>query len=378
MQPPTSQKKPRLLTRINAWIHAHPARTYIVIGLGLIIAANLTVLALFWRQPEEVTPVTVKPTPVAPKPVYHSLISGEEVKSEADIKKPVTAIMIENSPDARPQSGLKDAEVVYEAVAEGGITRFLAIYQQKKPKTIGPVRSLRMYYLDWATPYDASIAHIGGSANALKAVRNGSHRDIDQFFNADYYWRATDRYAPHNVYTSFNKLDQLNTRKNYTSSNPIGFERAALVDPNKPVTPTSPEDEPTKPDPATSIQLSISGPLYNSSYKYDPKTKLYARSQAGAPHRDREASQITARVVIAMNVKMTRVMEDGYREQITTTGSGTATIFQDGTAIKATWRKDSQKGQLTFTDGDGNPVALARGTTWISAIPTSSGDVSWQ
>lgn len=384
MQPIVEEKprKPGVFTRLKAWIHANPKRTYILVGLGIIIAANLIVLAIFWQQPKKVesTKKTQAIVKEEPKPVYYSPITGEEVESKAAISKPVTAIMMENSPDARPQSGLKDAEVVYEAVAEGGITRFLAIYQQKKPQLIGPVRSLRMYYLDWATPYDASIAHVGGSLNALNTVRNGSYRDIDQFFNADFYWRATDRYAPHNVYTSFDKLDQLNTRKGYESSSPAGLERVEV----KQVTSTKKKDQKKQSDAtstaptANTINLTISGPLYNSSYTYDPVTKLYARSQAGAPHTDREAGQITAKVVIALRVQMTRVMEDGYRESINTSGTGEAVIFQDGQMINATWHKTDQKGQLTFTDASGQPVKLARGTTWISAIPTSGGDVSWQ
>lgn len=389
MQPSSSIKKPKIFSRIKTWIHAHPARTYIIIGLGLIIAVNLVVLAIFWQQPKETTPKPAKIVKEEPKPVYYSPITGEQVESEAATKKPATAIMIENSPDARPQSGLKDAEVVYEAVAEGGITRFLTVYQQKKPKLIGPVRSLRMYYLDWATPYDASIAHIGGSYKALQTVRNGKYRDIDQFFNADYYWRATDRYAPHNVYTSFSKLDQLNTRKGYEASNPIGLERVEVKQDQNPKTTKKTETSKNKESDAknentetastaNSITLSISGPLYNSSYKYDAKTKLYARSQAGAPHLDRESGQITARVVVALRVKMTRVLEDGYRESIATSGSGQAIIFQDGVATEVNWHKENQKGQLYFTDSEGKHVKLARGTTWISAIPTTGGDVSWQ
>jgi len=331
-----------------------------------VLAGGLVAAIIFWQQPKEVKTTANKPKPVkvAPKPKYYSPLTGEEVADEKARTKPVTAIMLENSPSARPQSGLKDAEIVYEAVAEGGITRFLALYQQHQPDLIGPVRSLRMYYLNWATPYDASIAHIGGSYNALKKVRSGGYRDIDQFFNSKYYWRATDRYAPHNVYTSFSKLNQLNALKGYTSSRPVGFERA---DDSKAIT----KD-------ATTINLKISGPLYNSSYQYDPATKLYARSEGGAPHLDREAGQIMAKVIIALRVDMSKVMEDGYRENITTTGSGNVIIFQNGHAISGTWSKISDSAQLTFTDANGQPIALARGTTWISAIPNSGGDVSWQ
>ena len=382
MQPTTEQKskKPGVFARLKSWIHANPKRTYILVGLGIIIAANLIVLAVFWQQPKKTdAPKKIQATKqVAPKPVYYSPLTGEETTSEADASKPVTAIMMENSPDARPQSGLKDAEVVYEAVAEGGITRFLTVFQQHKPQLIGPVRSLRMYYLDWATPYNASIAHVGGSANALSMVRNGNYRDIDQFFNSGSYWRATDRYAPHNVYTSFEKLDQLNTSKGYTTSKPVGLERSDVPVAKSEKKTTKKESEEVATPTANTINLTISGSLYNSSYTYDPATKLYARSQAGAPHTDREGGQITARVVVALRVNMVKVLEDGYRESITTSGTGDAVIFQDGQFIKATWHKDSQSAQLVFTDAAGLPVKLARGTTWISAIPTSGGDVRWQ
>src|SRR5690606_11343443 len=148
-----------------------------------------------------------------------------EVKNKEATTQEVTAIMIENSPDARPQSGLKESGVVFEAIAEGGITRFQVLYQEDKPQLIGPVRSLRPYFVEWAAPFDASIAHIGGSYNALQEVRNGQYKDIDQFFNGDTYWRSTDRYAPHNVYTNFKNLDALNTKKGFTVSKFDGFPR---------------------------------------------------------------------------------------------------------------------------------------------------------
>lgn len=365
MQPDVSSKT-RRFKQLKAWVSHHPARAYLLAAAGLLLAGGLTTAAIFWRPPEEIAPApTKKAAKEVPKPVYYAPLTGELVPDQAATQKAVTAIMLENSPSARPQSGLKDAEIVYEAIAEGGITRFLALYQQHEPELIGPVRSLRLYYVDWLTPYDASVAHIGGSKAALQLVRSGGYRDIDQFFNAGAYWRATDRAAPHNVYTSYSRLKQLNETKGYTSSSPKTFERAD-------------ETGTDVPQDATSINLKISGPLYNSSYTYDPATKLYSRSQSGAPHLDRESGQIQAKVVVALRVSMSRVMEDGYRESIATAGSGEAMIFQNGHAVKATWLKDDRAGQLRFTDMAGRPITLARGTTWISAIPVSGGDVTWQ
>lgn len=353
--------------RTIAWLRAHPWAIYLIGGVILVIVAGIVSFFVLYEKPVAVAPraKVVAAPKLQPKPkVYYSPLTGEAVADEAATTQAVTAIMIENSPDARPQSGLKQAGIVYEAIAEGGITRFLALYQQQKPQLIGPVRSVRLYYIDWLAPYNASVAHIGGSAAALTEVRNGNYRDIDQFFNAGTYWRATDRYAPHNVYTSFAKLDALNASKNYTSSTFTGFNR---VD-GKAATPAT----------ATSVSIVISGPLYNSTYTYDPATNSYKRFLAGEPHLDREDGQISPSSVVALHVDMSRVFEDGYRESITTTGSGEADIFQNGTVTKATWHKESRTAQLHFTDASGKDIPLVRGQTWIAAVPNDTGSVSWQ
>lgn len=347
-------------------MHRHPQHTYAFVGLGLIVAASL-IATIILLQPAPAAPVVVTPTvkkKPKPAPVFYSPLTGVKVADEATTKQAVTAIMIENSPDARPQSGIKDAGIVFEAVAEGGITRFLTLHQENKPQLIGPVRSLRMYYVDWLAPYQASVAHIGGSAAALAEVRNGTYRDIDQFFNAPYYWRATDRFAPHNVYTSFEKLDALNQAKGFTEST---FEGFARVDGKATNTPT-----------AMSVDLNFSSALYNTHYDYDTASNTYLRSIGGAPSEDREGGRITPSVVVAMKVDMTRVFEDGYRESIVTTGSGPAIIFQNGTATEVTWQKDSRAAPLRFIGADGKPVSLVRGQTWIGAIPNGSGSVIWK
>lgn len=359
--------KTNIWQSIKTWITTHK-KTSIVIGavLLLAIASGATWLVLGNQKKPESPKITLKAKPPQPKPVtYYSPLTGVKVDSEAVTKQAVTAIMIENSPDARPQSGLKEAGIVYEAIAEGGITRFLTLHQESKPQLIGPVRSLRMYYVDWLAPYNASVAHIGGSAAALAEVRNGTYRDIDQFFNAAYYWRATDRYAPHNVYTSFEKLDALNQAKGYTTSTFTGFARAD----------SKPASAPT----ATQISINFSGPLYNTTYTYNAATNTYARSLGGAPHMDREKGQITPSVVITINVDMVRVLEDGYRESIKTVGTGKATVFQNGIATEATWSKSDRLAPLTLTDAAGKPIELVRGQTWIAAVPNNTnGKVLWQ
>lgn len=357
--------KPKFWTRLHQWIHDHRIASISIAGAGLILAAGLFTLAVLYQKPVAIqTTPTAKPKPKPEAPKYYSPLTGILVADEAATKQAVTAIMIENSPDARPQSGIKQAGVVYEAIAEGGITRFLTLHQQDKPQIIGPVRSIRPYYIDWLASYNASVAHVGGSPAALAEVRNGNYRDIDQFFNGGSYWRSTDRYAPHNVYTSFEKLDALNARKGFTESHFTGFTRT--------------DGKPSEAPNATSIAITMSGPLYNSTYTYDKASNTYPRSQAGAPHLDREDGQIAPSVVIAMKVAMSLNPEDGHHEDITTTGSGEAIIFQNGTAQTVTWTKKDKTSQITFADANGKDVPLVRGQTWIAAIPNGSGSVSWK
>ncbi|RWZ78637.1 MAG: DUF3048 domain-containing protein [Candidatus Microsaccharimonas sossegonensis] len=349
------------------WFRRHKKLAIILGFVSVLLIAGGTVTALYVVNKKPTPPPApanvVKPVP-QPVPVkYFSPLTGLQVADQAATTQAVTAVMIENSPIARPQSGLKEAGVVFEAIAEGGITRFAVLYQQEKPALIGPVRSVRTYYVDWIAAFNASIAHVGGSLAALNEVRNGSYRDIDQFFNGSYYYRSTDRYAPHNVYTTSQKLDALNASKGYTTSTFTGFTRKDSVASKTPN--------------ATQISVTISSAPYNSSYTYNSATNTYDRSVGGAPHLDREKGQISPRVVVVMTIPERTVFEDGNREQIDAIGSGKAVIFQDGTAQEVTWTKKSKTEQIAFTDASGNDVPLARGQTWLTSVPLTGG-VSWQ
>lgn len=372
-----SQKLP-WFKRVHQFLSKKKGLGYFCIALLLIVTTGVGLLIMLAQYKEPKIPIitTIVKKKVPEPKKFYSPLTGNEVADEAATKRAVTAIMLENSPDARPQSGLKDSGVVYEAIAEGGITRFLAIYQEQQPGLIGPVRSVRPYYIDWAAPYDASIAHIGGSYNALQEVRNGQYRDIDQFFNAGAYYRASDRYAPHNVYTTFERLNALNAAKGYTTSTFTGFVRAEI--PNK-TTPKPKVKTPVPPALATAntIQVNISSGLYNSSYTYDGTNKFYVRNQAGGAHTDREAGQITPKVVIVIKVPTVLGFEDGYREQMQTIGSGEGYVFQNGTVQGVSWNKADKKTQLRFLDAAGKDVPLERGQTWITAIGTDR-TVTWQ
>ncbi len=354
--------------RITTWMHAHHTTTLIIAGIGIIAATSAVAAVLAYQRPERTLNVPVilhKPKATPAPQIFYSPLTGVVVPDQASTQQAVTGIMIENSPDARPQSGLKSAGVVFEAIAEGGITRFLALYQESKPALVGPVRSVRLYYVDWLAPFQASVAHVGGSKFALDEVRNGSYRDLDQFFNGASYWRATDRYEPHNVYTNFQRLDALNTKKGYATSVFTAWPRT--------------DGKPAKTVTAGTINVHISGALYDSSYVYDPVANNYIRSEGGKPHLDREGGNITPSVVIVMDTVESRIFEDGWREQITTIGSGKAHIFQNGIVTEATWTKSDRGSQIKFTDTTGKEIALNRGQTWITAVPANQGGkVTWR
>ncbi len=349
-----------------AWFHRHRTRYIAIFAVIIVVIAAAGAWYILYAQHKPVSMDIPKPK-VAPKPTppakIYSPLTGMEVPDLATTKREVTAIMIENSPDARPQSGIKDAGIVYEAIAEGGITRFVCLYQEARPGLIGPVRSVRPYYIEWTASYNPAYAHVGGSRRALETVRNGEYKDLDQFFNANAYYRSDDRYAPHNVYTTFDRLDALNKSKGFNESSFTGLPRK--------------DDRPIATPNASSINVDISGELYNSAYTYDKPSNSYARQQDGAPHLDREAGQIAPKVVAVIKVPIAIGEEDGYREQIDTNGSGPADIFQDGTVTEGKWVKDGAKGQLSFTDSAGKPLALNRGQLWVTAIGTDH-DVTWK
>lgn len=345
-----------------------------VIGIVSACLAGLAIIAttafLLWPKPPDqpIEDTTIDESEVEPVKFY-SKLTGLEITSQDGLNAPITAVMIENSEEARPQSGLYDAEIVYEAIAEGGITRFAALYQNIQSELIGPVRSLRMHFLEWAVPYQASIAHVGGADDALQSVRS-EYRDIDQFFAGNYYWRTTDRWAPHNVYTDSQHLSELNTSRGYTSSEFIAWPRKLPDDAEEPDT-----TDDTTPD-ATNISFDFSSAFFSVAYSYDAETNTYKRNLAGQPHLDREKGQIAPAVVIVIEVDQTLRPGSSYTNMVTS-GTGQAYIFQNGKVITATWSKPDRNHPLALLDANGAEIPLEAGQTWVSAIPAGN-NISWQ
>jgi hypothetical protein len=365
----TMQVQPAIGRGWQAWRHWRPTRLQWLIGgaaaVLLIVGGSAT-----WALTHHKTPVvavktvkhTPKPKPVVPQIIY-STLTGLPVPDASINQRPVVGAMIENSLDARPQSGLSEAGVVFEAVAEGGVTRFLALFQDTSPADIGPIRSARPYYVQWAMGFDAAYAHVGGSPDALNDIKAWGTHDMNQFANGGSYHRISSRAAPHNVYTSVEALRNLATSKGYGSSY-TGFTHTI-------------KDAPSAAPNATSLDFKLSGYTYDPHYAYNASTNSYDRSEAGDAHTDANTGkQISPKVVIAIVVPLVRGALDSsgaYYSDYNPIGSGTAYIFQNGVVTPATWNKSGNGAPLTFTDANGQNVPLNPGQAWISAVSAASG-----
>ena len=340
----------------------------LIIIIGVVISLSIVAVAAaaFYPHHTKVAAVAAKPTPSpsptpAPTPITKaSPLTGLPV-DPALAARPISGVMIENLyPDARPQSGLSSAGVVYEALAEGGITRFLALFGDGEPASIGPVRSLRPYYIDWALEFGASLSHAGGSSDALNLVGPLGVKDLNALvIGSPTYYRTSDRYAPHNLYTSTALLDAINAKKGYTVA---------------PTFTPSPRkaDTPDATQPHTTVSINFSSSAYAVQYRYNLKANNYVRYMAGTPHIDRNTGQaITVKNIVIeyMPVTYTPAPHDSEYINMPTVGSGKGVVLRDGDAVPITWSKASHDDRTQLTDGDGKAVPLDNGNTWYEIVP---------
>lgn len=301
---------------------------------------------------------------------YYRLLDGAPVPEDETSRWPV-AVMIENLPVVRPQSGLTDAYVVYEALAEGGATRFMAIFdpQEVATKKIGPVRSSRPYYLEWLGEYDGLYAHAGGSPKALTVIREAGVRDLEALGrDGKYYYRDRSQSAPHNLYTDAEKLTLALRDKNLLD------EEATYL----PWTFRDGADESDRGEDAQSIVFNFSSGLsYKVTWTYMRATNTYKRFNADKLHTDANTGdQLEAQNVIIQLVDEPELDGTGKgRLDIYVGGTGDAWVAHDGHVIKATWKKPSRTDRTRFYDVDGNEIELVRGKTWIHVV-TKTQDVT--
>ncbi len=376
---PPPQKKPNKFKEFmqRIWPDSKKGRIFASLLIALIvIGSGGGVFALLNK--DGTAPVVKKPVAkkVVPKPTTEpSRLTGVTVPIEVN-KRPVTAIQIENSPDARPQSGMLDAGVVFEAIAEGGITRFNVVYLEGQPGYIGPVRSIRPYYIDLFLPFDASIVHAGGSAEGLAKIRDLGVKDIDHGANGGAFQRVSDRFAPHNLYTSMAALDTVSQQRGYKTStftsyprkkeSPLQAVKPAAKPPSQKTTDKKPVTAPPPAPTAKTIDLAISSVLFNVHYDYEAATNSYLRSMGGVPHTDqRSGAQLKPKVVIALVMGRS---QSGIYSVYQTSGTGEMFVFQDGQLQKGTWTKGGPKDQFVFTDAASKPLKLNPGQTWVTLV----------
>lgn len=343
----------------------HLKKRAVIIGTLLSIALIVLATSAWWLIFRNDKPVKIqrqrtkaKQEVVKPK-TMPSPLTGVEVAPEL-AQKPVVAVMIENLyPSARPQSGLSSAGVVYEALAEGGITRYEAFFGDSYPDELGPIRSLRTHYLRWGIEYDAPVVHAGGSADSLDLIVPRGMKNLDQFYNGSYFKRVTSRYAPHNLYTTGPLLEKLVAAR--------GFNTAPSFTP----WPRKADSKLSVPT-ASAITIDPSYIDYRVSYVYDAATNSYARSVRNVPDVDAaNSTPIKPKVVIVLKASTTYGPNRVGKQTtyIQTIGSGSGYVFQDGGAQAITWRKTSDKARTELLDGTGQPIKLNKGQSWITVIP---------
>ena len=375
---------------------------FLILGIFGLVGGVACVLVIL-LMPEEILPEI--DFPEIPSKVeetkYYSRLTGLEVASADDLTAPTYCIQVPNGTDgARPQVGLDEAGVVFEAIAEAGITRFAAIFQNPSSAVIGPIRSLRIYYLQWDTPFDCTIVHAGGSDDAIAAVRSGGYKDM-----SENYWYMYREYnggrAWNNLFTTSALLKQMNADWKHGNSTVNGFSRMtptealkARVDAGvkEKLVITKPTAEDTSKITPQVSKINIwfgRSANFNLAYAYNAETNRYARwYESGNPHdiytcpkedlgevnpnTNCSLTQLSPSVVVAMIVEERKAW-DGYHEAITTIGSGKAYIFQNGGVTVGTWSKSAVNEQIKFFDSAGKEVALIPGQTFVEAVPTYGG-----
>ena len=297
-------------------------------------------------------------------------------------------VMIENHQEARPQSGISGADVVYEAVAEGGITRFLVFFYCQDPGQLGPIRSARTYFVDFASEYGENplYAHVGGAnypgpADALSQLTDygwTNYNDLNQFsIGFPTFWRDYDRLGhsvatEHTMYSTALKLwDYASKERGLTN---VDEDKVSW---DKNFVEYKFSDDAKLADRPTSQSISLefwNKPEYAVGWKYDQKTNLYLRTNGGKPHLDKDNDkQLSAKNIVVLYMRESSA-NDGYENNVHllygTKGTGKAVVFKDGKKIDATWKKASRTARTILTDSKGKEIEFNRGLIWFEILPT--------
>lgn len=265
------------------------------------------------------------------------------------------AVMIDNNVYARPPSALSRANLVYEAEVEGGATRFMALFSAYEAiEEIGPVRSARPYFIDWAREYSSLYVHCGGSPEALARLAKEDISDLNEFYQGAYFWRDENRYPPHNVYTSGEMIRGFLEKKGLAGGD-FGdwqFKEDAA--------------EEKRPDGGV-IRIKFRLPEYAAGWKYDKPGNGYMRYVGGKAHIDRSGQGIVAKNVV-IQYAAAEVIDEELRLKINTVGKGDALVCLDGACREAEWRKEGVSDRTRFFGENDEELQFNAGPTWIEIV----------
>jgi hypothetical protein len=295
-------------------------------------------------------PLTVKNCPDC----VRRNLDGVYVSKGKEIFYPI-AVMIDNHVDARPQTGLSHAGLVYEAEVEGGITRYLAVFSNfEDVKSIGPIRSARPYFVDWAAELSALYVHVGGSDDSLTRIARANILDLNEIYKGAYFFRDQTESAPHNAYINTVSINKYLNEQDAKDGKFLSWNFK--------------NDAPLSDRPASGeIKILYRTTDFVVQWSYQQGSNNYIRSLGGKPHADSDGNEIGAKNVIIIFVK-SKVVDDKLRLSMDTIGSDKATICMDGKCADGTWKKISIGSRIRFYDANNQEISLNAGNTWVEVV----------
>lgn len=295
-------------------------------------------------QPEVTT--TTQPPPPA-------ILTGLPIPDERNLERPALSVKIDNAAQARPQSGIDQADVVYEEVVEGGVVRFMAVFQSRDADLVGPVRSVRPVDAELVAPLKGLFAYSGGAPQFERLIKKAPVRLVGADQVGERYERRKGKRAPHNLYTSTAAL--------YEKANDDDEPPPALFTYG---TPTGP---------AASQVSVVMGPMTTGLWDWDADLKLWLRSTNGTRHVVEEGPQLAFANVIVQYVRYSNTTSRdsaGFRVPTADViGTGDALVLAGATQVRATWEKRSISDVTVYMDSTGVPVELLPGPTWVMLAP---------
>ena len=350
--------------------------TIFIVILGLTIAALLWIFVFDNNPPEQ---QKAEEPQVIEEPEKKLTIVNEDSNA-----RPI-AVMIDNNIGNGRHAGLQESYINYEIIVEGGLTRIMALFKDKDVSLIGPVRSSRHYFLDYALESDAIYAHYGWSTYAQSDINYLGVNNINGLYDEAPFWRDNTIAAPHNVFTSTDRLYADATNKNYNTTTEnwklLNYtpEEVNLNEPSSTTTQINPETGVEEEIPVTrdglltANSITIPYSYYQTrNYTYDSERKVYLRYMNNTPHLDKTTGeQLYYKNIIIEQVRNYQLDSAG-RQDLDTTGSGEGYYITNGYALPIYWTKSGRSAKTIYTYIDGSEVEINDGNTFIQIVPTSS------